>query len=297
MHDSSFLPEKRAVRRGFERAARSYDSAAFLQREVAERMFTRLEYMKVQPERILDLGCGTGHGTRLLADRYREASIIAIDQAEGMLRLNRDNAPWWKRLGPPFFGKSPRCVQADMEALPLAANRIGLVWSNQALHWGDLRRSVTEAHRVLETGGLFMFSTLGPDTLKELRAACAGIDDYEHVNRFIDMHDIGDALVHVGFADPVMDMEIITVTFDNLDALTRDLRALGARNNLEGRRRGLMAPSCWKEVTRRYEGLRREGKLPVTVEVVYGHAWKPQPRTSADGRQIVQFRDYPRGDR
>ena len=297
MHDSRFLPDKHAIRRAFERAVHTYDGAAVLQREVAERMFTRLEYVKVRPERILDLGCGTGHGTRLLAERYQQASIIAVDHVEAMLRFNRDSAPWWKRRLPLLNRKSPRFVCADMEALPLAPNRIGLVWSNQALHWGDMQQCVAEAHRVLETGGLFMFSTLGPDTLKELRAAFTSVDGYEHVNRFIDMHDIGDTLVHAGFADPVMDMEIITVTFDNVDGLTRDLKSLGGGTHLEGRRQGLMAPSCWREVSRRYEAMRRDGKLPVTAEVIYGHAWKPQARASADGRQIVQFRDYPRGDR
>ena len=293
--DPGFMHDKRDVRRGFERAAHAYDSAAFLQREVAERMFTRLEYVKLQPKIILDSGCGTGHGARLLAARFGDANIIALDHAAAMLHAGRGQVSWWKRRMALLGGNPPRFLCADMEALPLAANSIGLVWSNQALHWCDLDRSATEAHRVLETNGLFMFSTLGPDTLKELRSAFAGLDAYEHVNRFIDMHDIGDALVHAGFADPVMDMEIVTITFDDIPAIVRDLKTLGARNHLKGRRRGLMSPTQWRKVVQHYEAFRKDGKLPVTIEVIYGHAWKPQPKATADGRQIIEFRDFPRG--
>jgi malonyl-CoA O-methyltransferase len=141
-----------------------------------------------------------------------------------------------------------------------------------------------------------MFTTLGPDTLKELRSAFARIDAYEHVNRFTDMHDIGDSLIHAGFADPVMDMEIVTVTFDTVAAIVSDLKSLGERNRLVGRRPSLMTPGQWKEVTNRYEAIRKDGRLPVTIEVIYGHAWKPQPKSLGDGRQIVQFRDYPRSE-
>ena len=289
-----FTPDKRDVRRAFERAAATYDSAAFLQREVAARMFARLEYVKLQPRLILDSGSGTGHCTRLLAERFRGANIIALDHAVKMLHAHRAKMPWWQRHLPLLGENLPRFVCADMEMLPFASNSLGLVWSNQALHWGDIERSAAEAHRVLEKDGLFMFSTLGPDTLKELRGAFAGLDAYDHVNRFIDMHDIGDMLVHAGFADPVMDMEVITITFADVAAMVRDLKLLGASNHLAGRRRGLMAPARWREMTRRYESLRKDGKLPVTVEVIYGHAWKPPPKVTADGRQIIEFRDFPR---
>jgi len=288
-----FIPDRRHLRQKLEQAASSYENAAFLQREVADRMLSRLEYIKLQPSRILDAGCRTGYSTRQLATRYNKASVIALDIAQKMLSEARNQHPWWKRHLP-LLNSATQYLCGDPENLPLSANSIDLAWSNLALQWFDLERSVSEAHRVVTSGGLFIFSTFGPDTLKELRNAFSGIDQYEHVNRFIDMHDIGDALVHAGFADPVMDMEIITVTFNDLAVITRDLKSLGERNHLAGRRPGLMTPKRWQEVTERYESFRREGKLPVTIEVIYGHAWKPQPKSLPDGRQIIQFRDYPK---
>ena len=294
---SDFALDRRSVRRAFERAAPAYDSTAFLQREVAERMLYRLDYMKLAPARILDAGCGTGHSVRKLAARYCEASIVALDFAENMLHAARDHSPrwkqWWKPSLPLLGGRLSSYVCGDMEQLPLSASSIGLVWSNLALQWCDLGRCVAEAHRVLEPNGLIMFTTLGPDTLKELRDACAELDHYQHVNRFIDMHDVGDALVQAGFADPVMDMEIITITFDDMAAIMRDLKSLGARNHSTARPPGLTTPRRWQRVTDRYESFRQAGKLPVTVEVVYGHAWKVPPKSTSDGRQIIRFREHP----
>ena len=292
--DNTFAPDKRKLRQSLERATSTHDSAAFLHREIADRMFDRLDYIKLNPKLILDVGCRTGYGTRKLTTHFGEATIIATDIARGMLHQANNQGPWWKRQLPFLGNPSPKYLCADPEQLPLAPNKANLIWSNLALHWFDLERSAAEAHRVLATEGLFMFSTLGPDTLKELRSAFTGVDGYQHVNRFIDMHDIGDALVHAGFADPVMDMEVITVTFDDVATMVRDLKSLGARNHLQSRRPGLMAPGRWKEVVGRYESFRKEGKLPVTIEVIYGHAWKPQPKTLGDGRQIIQFRDYAR---
>jgi len=143
---------------------------------------------------------------------------------------------------------------------------------------------------VLETGGLFMFSTFGPDTLKELRRAFAAVDDRDHVNTFIDMHDLGDALVHAGFADPVMEMESLVLEYADVEAVARDLKAIGARNALPGRPRGLAGKSRWQAMAAHYERCRRDGALPATYEVVYGHAWKAAPRKTADGRQVIDFR-------
>jgi malonyl-CoA O-methyltransferase len=171
-------------------------------------------------------------------------------------------------------------VGGDIEQMPFKDACAGLVWSNLTLQWcNDLKQTITEIHRVLEVNGLFMFSTFGPDTLKELRQAFRGADEYTHINRFTDMHDIGDMLVHSGFATPVMDMEYITLTYDDVISVMRDLKAIGARNATEGRRRSLTGKAAWQNAISRYEALRKEGKLPATFEVVYGHAWKPQLRT------------------
>jgi malonyl-CoA O-methyltransferase len=292
--DRRFVPDARAVRRGFERAAAGYDSAAVVAREVGKRMLERLQYVKQSPQRILDAGCGTGQDTAKLAAHYPQASIINLDSSPAMLAAGRAMTPWWKRQLPFLSGNAANQVCADLQSLPLASGSVGFVWSNLALHWCNLDHCIAEMHRVLQTDGLFMFTTLGPDTLKELRSAFDGLDAYEHVQRFIDMHDIGDALVRAGFADPVMDMEILTVTFDDFHSLARDLKATGATDHLPSRRPGLLGKRLWKSVAERYETFRREGKLPATVEVIYGHAWKPPVRLLADGRQVVEFRPFKR---
>jgi malonyl-CoA O-methyltransferase len=208
-----------------------------------------------------------------------------------MLEQAGRRAPWWRRkLG---IGAAPSLVCADAERLPFAAGSVDLVFSNLALQWCDPARAFGEAARVLRVGGLLIFSTLGPDTLKEMRAAFAAADPEPHVNTFVDMHDLGDALVHAGFADPVMEMEILTLEYDSLDRLVADVRGIGASNALPGRSRGLGGRGRWKRAEAAYERFRRDGILPATYEVVYGHAWKAQPRTAPDGRSIVQL--HPRG--
>jgi len=283
---NEFDIDKKQVRRAFSRAAADYDAAAVLQREVCTRMLERLEYIKLQPRRIMDAGSGTGWGTRRLTQQYPAAQMIALDIASGMLLAARGTSGWWQKL---FGGARQMQVCGDMEALPLAANSIGMVWSNLAMQWcNDLPATFTELHRVLEVEGLLMFSTFGPDTLKELRQAFNGVDRHNHFNRFTDMHDIGDMLVHSGFAEPVMDMEYITLTYDDVRGVLQDLKAIGANNATGGRSRGLMGKNAWALLTENYERLRSNGKLPATFEVVYGHAWKPQPKQTADGRAIIK---------
>lgn len=281
-----FLIDKKQVRRAFSRAAREYDAAAVLQREVCQRMLERLDYIKLQPQRALDVGSGTGWGTRQLTQRYPAAQVVALDIALGMLNVAREQSGWWRKL---FSGNQQNHVCADVEALPLAANSMEMVWSNLALQWcNDLPATFRELHRVLKTEGLLMFSTFGPDTLKELRSAFHGVDGHNHVSRFTDMHDLGDMLTHSGFAEPVMEMEIITLTYSDVKSVMQDLRSIGAHNATAGRGQGMMGKAAWQHVMERYESFRRDGKLPATFEIVYGHAWKPQPKMTAEGSHIIQ---------
>jgi malonyl-CoA O-methyltransferase len=185
--------------------------------------------------------------------------------------------------------RHPALVCADAERLPVAGASVDLVFSNLVLQWCDPARAFAEAARALANEGLFLFSTLGPDTLRELRAAFAEADGAPHVNRFVDMHDLGDALVHAGFADPVMEMETLTLEYDSAMAVVRDLKAIGAVNSLPSRARGLPGRGRWRRMTEAYERFRRDGVLPATWEIVYGHAWKVPPRRLADGRQVVSF--------
>lgn len=280
------LPDKRAVRRSFGRAAATYDRHSVLQSEVGARLIGHLEPIRLDPRRVLDLGCGTGAWLSPLETRFPGCEVIGVDVAHEMLAHAAARTPAWKRLVPM---RRPRLACADAERLPLAAASVQLVFSNLALQWCDPAKVFAEAARVLPAGGLFLFSTFGPDTLKELRAAFADVDGYAHVNRFVDMHDLGDALVHASFADPVMEMEMITLEYATVDAIARDLKAIGAHNSLPGRRRGLGGRGRWDAVVARYEKWRRDGVLPASYEVIYGHAWKVAPRKTTDGRQVIDF--------
>jgi len=261
--------DKTLARRAFERAAATYDAAAALQNEVGSRLVERLDFIRMQPRRILDLGAGTGVFTRVLGKRYRKAEVIALDIAPAMLQHARARAGWWRR---------PSCVCGDAESLPFSDDSFDFIFSNLMLQWcSDLPATLAELRRVLAPGGLLMFTTLGPDTLGELRASWGSVDGYTHVNPFMDMHDIGDALLQARWAEPVMDSERLTVTYRDLATLMRDLKHIGAHNVNRGRARGLTGKRRFREFVAAYERFRRDGVLPSTYEVVYGHAWSPSP--------------------
>jgi malonyl-CoA O-methyltransferase len=284
---TDFVLDKRLLRRSFEQAAAGYDAAAVLQHEVCRRMLARLAYIKQRPAAILDAGSGTGNVAAALQARYPQAALYALDIALAMVRRARARVSWWRRL----LGRGVLPVCGDIERMPLRDGAVGMVWCNLALQWVyDPPRAFAEFRRVLAPGGLLMFSTFGPDTLKELRTAYQGIDRYTHVNRFIDMHDLGDMLVHGGFADPVMDMEYVTLTYSDVPALMRDLKAFGAHHVTAGRRPGMTARATLAAVERNYEALRRDGRLPATFEVIYGHAWVPQPRVGPAGRPVIEIK-------
>jgi malonyl-CoA O-methyltransferase len=291
----AFYTDKARVRASFEKAAASYDSAAVLQREVSDRMAERLQYIKFQPKVVLDAGAGTGYGAAQLRAQYPEARVLELDLAQAMLQASRAKQQSGDGLLKKLFRPSqPWQVVADIERLPLADASVDMIWSSLAIQWVNVPDGVfAEFRRVLKPEGMLMFSTLGPDTLHELRDAFAGVDRATHVNQFIDMHDLGDALMRAGFAEPVMDMEKIVLTYERARDVMADLKAIGAHNATSGRGRGLMGKHAWQRVEAAYESRRRDGKLPATYEVVYGHAWKGSgkklAKMSDDGRQIIEF--------
>jgi len=278
-------PSTNSLRQSFAGAAATYDAAAFLARETGRRMAERLDYVKLSPHRIADVGCATGDGIRELQRRYPGALPLAIDSAAPMLYAARTATPLMQRL----LRRSPQFLNADVNALPLATGCLGLIWSNLMLHWlDDPLPAMRELQRTLEVGGLLMFAMLGPDTLKELRLACREDgcrDEAIPLRRFHDMHDLGDMLLAAGFADPVMDMEMMKITYAHPRDLLRDQRHLGVRDALFGR----MPWRDWRRVLRAYARQRSEERLPASFEIIYGHAWKPQARVVDDGRAIVRF--------
>lgn len=269
------------VRRSFAHAARSYDEAAVLQARVRDELLQRLDVVRLEPTVVLDLGAGTGHASLALKRRFRSSRVVALDLAEGMLREAGRRQTFLRRF---------RRVCAHAAALPLRDASVDLVFSNLMLQWcTDPDAVFRECRRVLRPGGLLTFTTFGPDTLVELRRAWAAADRHTHVNRFIDMHDLGDALLRAGLAEPVMDVERYTLTYAEVRELMRDLKAIGAHNANAGRPRGLTGRGALARMTAAYETYRRDGRLPATYEVVFGQAWVPvgAPRAKRAPGEVV----------
>jgi malonyl-CoA O-methyltransferase len=284
--DNKPLIDKRLARRAFEKAAGTYDDAAVLQNEIGDRLMERLDYIRLQPRRVLDLGSGTGMFTSALMKRYRKADVVALDIAQPMLQRVKQRAGWLRK---------PGCVCGDTESLPFADDSFDFIFSNLMLQWcTDLEATFIELRRVLSPGGLLMFTTFGPDTLMELRASWEAVDGYTHVNSFIDLHDVGDSLLHTRWAEPVMDSERITVTYRELRTLMQDLKHIGAHNVTSGRPRGLTGKRHLQQLVEAYEPFREDGVLPASYEVVYGHAWSPVNKHSAPGSNEVPLADLDR---
>ena len=268
------------VRRGFDRAARTYDAAAVLHADVRDSLLTRLDLMALKPRVAVDAGAGTGHASRALQRRYPKALVIALDTSQSMLLAAGRQRAWLRR-----FVR----VCADAERLPFADGAVDLILSNLMLQWCNPDLAFAEFRRVLAPHGLLSFTSLGPDTLRELRNAWTAVDSHTHVNHFIDMHDIGDALVRAGFASPVLDVERYTLAYTDLRRVAADLKATGARNSTMGRARSLIGRRKFAALQAAYETFRRDGRLPATYEVVYGHAWASGAaagRGSSDGTTV-----------
>lgn len=270
--DESMSLDQRAVRRSFSAAGERYDAVAVLQKEVRERLLERLNLFKLQPSVVLDVGCGTAHSSHQLKTQYPSSTVIALDAALGMLQHANASGGW---LGSKWFGgKKINCVCADAMQLPLKSASVDLVFSNLMLQWCDPPDKVfSEVRRVLKPDGVFIFSSFGPDTLRELRNAWSKVDSQPHVNTFIDMHDLGDAMMRAGLAEPVLDIERFTLTYPDALSLMRELKAIGAHNVAAHRQRGMTGKSALNQVIAAYEQYRQNEMLPATYEVVYGQAW------------------------
>ncbi len=258
--------DKVSVKKSFNRAAKSYDRAAILQKEVLHRLSQRLQYIRCKPERILDIGCGTGRAIDGLNKQYPKARIVCLDMAYAMLQESKTQFS--------LFSKK-RLINADMERLPFADQSFDLLFSNLALSWtNDLPATFAGMARISRPGGMLMFTTFGPGTLSELRNSWHQIDQKPHVHQFVDMHDIGDALIEAGFSQPVVDAETIRLEYDKFNQVLSDLRDIGATNADKNRARGLMTPAKLKVLEEIYREFGFENdKFVASYEVVYGHAW------------------------
>jgi malonyl-CoA O-methyltransferase len=271
--EAPFHLDRARLRASFERASAGYEAAAGLQGRIAAELLERLELFHLAPGVVLDLGCGTGRVTRELKRRYPRACVIALDLAPGMLREARRHQGPWRR-----FAR----VCGDALRLPLRDGSVDLILSNLMLQWCEpLPAALVEVRRVLSASGFFAFSTFGPDTLHELRSAWAQADGYNHVNQFSDMHEVGNALVHAGLMEPVLDVDRIEVGYPDVLTLMRDLKAIGAHNVTAGRSRALAGRARLARVQHAYESFRRGERLPATYEVIYGASWGAAGRSAA----------------
>lgn len=259
----------RQVRRAFARSARDYERHDGLQREVEARLFESLDYYEGSPARVLDVGCGTARGTARLKQRWRRAEVIALDVSLPMLRQARRNTGWRKAF---------QRVAGDALALPFPDRSMDVVYSNLCMQWCDEPRAfLAELRRVLKPGGLLVASSLGPDTLGELRAAWDAADPGQpRVGRFADMHEVGDAAIAAGLKDPVLDADHILLEYPDVRGLLRDLKGLGATNANRDRPHGLTGKARFRAMVDAYERQRRNGRIPATWEVVTIHAWGHQ---------------------
>jgi malonyl-CoA O-methyltransferase len=261
------------VRKHFDQAAAHYDTHAVVQREIADRLLDHLEGLNLQPQTIVDVGCGTGYCTRALQRRYPRAKVTGIDLSVAMIQEAGRRRGWPGSRFYNWLQRKPEYLTGDAQALPLADSSVDLLISNLVLQWCDPELSFREFARVLKPGGLLLFSSFGPDTLIELRRAWAAVDQHQHVHTFIDMHDLGDAMVRSGLASPVLDVDRLVLTYNTVNDVIRDLKGIGAQNLAPERPRGLMGKQLFRAFCSAYESSYPGQALPVTYEAVYGHAW------------------------
>lgn len=263
----------------FNAHADEYEQYAKIQYEIGERLFDRLHYLKINPRYILDLGCGTGVFSRRLRQHYPKAEIIGLDLAVAMLKKAKEKQ---------CFRKKWLLINGDMNQLPFPSGLFDLIFANQVIHWANsLPHIFGEMNRIMNPNGCFMFSTLGPDTFFELKNSWSH-DGYAHTNEFVDMHDIGDALLHARFLDPVVDMEMLGVRYKSLSQLLKALKAQGVRNVNPGRNRGLTGKRSFEKFKQSMLAFKTEaGHYPLSYEVIYGHAWKGMQYQSHKGTETL----------
>jgi malonyl-CoA O-methyltransferase len=279
------LFDARHVRRAFSRASASYADAAKLQHEIEARLLESLDYYAEgraadaqTPSVVVDLGCGPGSAARAMQQRWPKARVLALDLALPMLQRQTSPGALARTLSSVGLGaRAPARICADARALPLADHTVDLLFSNLCLQWvEDLPAVFAGFRRVLKPNGMLIVSTFGPDTLYELRTAFAAADAVPHVSPFASIAQFGDALIGAGFRNPVLDRDDLVTRYDDLPALMRELRAIGATNALRARRHTLTGKTRFAAATNAYETFRDADRLPATWEIITAIAWAPE---------------------
>ncbi len=258
--------KKKSIASGFDKAAGTYDDAALLQGDIRKELLQRLEYFAINPKRVVDLGCGTGDALHFLKERYKQAEVLGLDISLQMLSCVVKKKRW--------FEPRKKIICGDMEKLPLATQSVDCVFSNMAMQWAnDPVVMLQECKRIILPGGLLHISTLGPGTLMELRHCWQMEDEHLRVNDFLDVPSWGEMLLQVGFDDPVLDVDRITLKFSDGRAVMEYLKKIGAVNHRHDRQQGMMGKKLLNRVIENYESFRIDDYVPATFEVVYAHAW------------------------
>tara|TARA_Y100000817_G_scaffold300694_1_gene279983 strand:- start:143 stop:970 length:828 start_codon:yes stop_codon:yes gene_type:complete len=268
---------KTRVRNSFDSKAKYYDKFAKIQKLVAQRMIERLEIINITPKRILDLGCGTGILARLLKEKYKSCNVVSVDLSLRMLKICKEKK----------IQSSLLCC--DIEDLPLRKNSFDLIISSFTFHWCEnIVKVLKDVEKCLDEKGIFFFSTLGPDSLIELKESFLAIDSMPHVNEFIDMHHYGDILSDLNFLDPVMDIENITLKFNNFFAAMNSIRKIGA-NTLAKQSSKSLNKSQVKDLILNYPQT-PDSKYPLSYEVIYGTAWKRKLMSHIDSKVVIPIK-------
>ena len=273
---STLQPEnpirRRDVIRRFDFAAAAFADNDFVHRHAFDALLERMRPMQTKTARILDLGCATGAGSRQLAKSFRRSHVTSLDISQNMLANARLSRSRFVRISE---------LRADAMQLPLQPGSMDIVFANLLLPWiGNLDGFFTQIARVLRVGGLFVYSTLGPASLLSLRQAWSNDGEHPHVNPFIDMHNVADAVLRAGLRDPVADVDPLLVSYRDLASLFRDLTATGARNCLRARFPGLTGKHQFQCMTDQLQSQFQGGSLSIELELIYGHAWGDGPLQS-----------------
>jgi len=257
----------------FDRAAKTYDEFAVLQHQIIDNLVDRLEFVKIDPKLIMDLGSGTCRAGQLLQRKYKKTKIINLDFSENMLlqgQIKNKNFLQWVRR------KKDMYICSDFEKLPFAKNIFDMVWSSSSIQWAsDIDQLLKGVFNALKPGGLFILSSFGPETLVELNQISKKIFNKSTTSHFIDMHDLGDLLLNLGFQNPVLDREIFVMTYQHPSDLFKDLKRIGATSGNMDDFKGMKSRGYLEKIINEYSNYKKDNLYPASYEVIYAHAWKP----------------------